>query len=69
MKLTAVLEEDEHGVWVATCPVIPGCVSQGKTRDEALKNIEEAARITLETRAELRMPLPNVETREIEVPT
>jgi antitoxin HicB len=42
MKFPITLEEDEDGFIVAECPVLPGCVSQGKTRDEALANIEEA---------------------------
>jgi predicted RNase H-like HicB family nuclease len=44
MKFPITLEEDEDGFIVAECPVLPGCVSQGKTRDEALTNIEEAIR-------------------------
>jgi predicted RNase H-like HicB family nuclease len=42
MKFVATLERDEDGVWVVECPSIPGCVSQGETRDEALANIREA---------------------------
>jgi predicted RNase H-like HicB family nuclease len=47
------LARDEDGVWIAECPSIPGCVSQGKTRREALKNIREAIGACLELRAEL----------------
>ncbi|HUU09616.1 MAG TPA: type II toxin-antitoxin system HicB family antitoxin [Phycisphaerae bacterium] len=43
MKLRVVIEQDEDGVFVATCPTLPGCVSQGKTRQEALANIRDAA--------------------------
>ena len=42
MKLVVTLERDETGMIVAECPAIPGCVSQGKTEDEALDNIREA---------------------------
>jgi antitoxin HicB len=42
MKFPITLEEDEDGFIVAECPVLRGCVSQGKTRDEAIANIEEA---------------------------
>ncbi len=66
MKFTVTLDRDEDGVWIAECPAIPGCVSQGGTRDEALKNIEEAISICLEVRAEQGLPL-TVETRQIEV--
>jgi predicted RNase H-like HicB family nuclease len=45
---------------------IPGCVSQGKTKDTALKNIQEAIALCLEVRAEQGMPL-TVETRQWEV--
>jgi predicted RNase H-like HicB family nuclease len=46
------LAPDEDGVRIAECPSIPGCVSQGKTRKEALKNIREAIGACLEVRAE-----------------
>ncbi len=66
MKFTATLERDEDGVWIAECPSIPGCVSQGQTRDEALANVKEAIALCLEVRAEQGMPL-TVETQQVEV--
>jgi predicted RNase H-like HicB family nuclease len=42
MKYRVYLEPDEDGVFVATCPALPGCVSQGRTRAEATENIREA---------------------------
>ena len=48
------------------CPSIPGCVSQGKTREEALANIKEAIALCLEMRAKRGMPL-TIETQQIEV--
>jgi antitoxin HicB len=42
MKYRVYLEPDEDGVFVATCPALPGCVSQGRTRSEATANIREA---------------------------
>jgi predicted RNase H-like HicB family nuclease len=42
MKLHAVIEQDEAGYYVAEVPALPGCLSQGKTREEALANIKEA---------------------------
>jgi len=42
MKYRVYLEQDEDGVFVATCPALPGCVSQGQTRSEATENIREA---------------------------
>ena len=42
MKFANTVERDEDGMWVVECPSIPGCVSQGKTKQQALKNITEA---------------------------
>jgi antitoxin HicB len=42
MKYRVVIEPDEEGVFVAECPALPGCISQGKTRAEALANITDA---------------------------
>ena len=66
MKLCITLERDETGVIVAECPAIPGCVSQGKTEEEAIANIREAIVACLETRAEQGLPL-TVRTVEIDV--
>ena len=57
MKLIITLERDETGMIVAECPAIPGCVSQGKTREEAITNIREAIQACLEARAEAGIPL------------
>lgn len=66
MKLWITVDRDEDGVFVIECPAIPGCVSQGNTEEEALRNIRDAIRECLEVRAERGMPL-TVPTREIEV--
>ncbi len=66
MKFSVTIDRDEDGVWVVECPSIPGCVSQGQTREEALKSIEEAIALCLEVRAERGLPL-TVETRQVEV--
>ena len=66
MKMTVTIDRDEDGVWVAECPSIPGCVSQGDTKDEALANVREAIEMCLEVRAEKGMPL-TIETRQVEV--
>ncbi len=57
MKFVVTVDRDEDGVFVAECPAIPGCISQGATETEALKNIEAAIRECLEVRAEKGMPL------------
>jgi predicted RNase H-like HicB family nuclease len=66
MKLIVTLDRDETGMIVAECPAIPGCVSQGKSEEEALANIREAIKACIEARAANGMPL-TVATREIEV--
>jgi predicted RNase H-like HicB family nuclease len=66
MKFTVSIDRDEDGVWVVECPSIPGCVSQGATRDEALANVRDAIRECLQVRAERGMPL-TIETSQVEV--
>lgn len=66
MKFVVILDKDEDGVYVVECPSIPGCLSQGKTEREALRNIKEAIRLCLDVRAERGMPL-TVATREVEI--
>ncbi|MEO1144642.1 MAG: type II toxin-antitoxin system HicB family antitoxin [Cyanobacteria bacterium J06638_22] len=66
MKFNVVLDRDEDGVWVVECPSVPGCVSQGQTKAEALENIREAIALCLEVRAEKGLPL-TVETHQVEV--
>ena len=66
MKFTVTFDRDEDGIWIAECPAIPGCVSQGTTKEEALQNIKEAIRLCLEVRAERGLPL-TIETRQVEV--
>ena len=52
MKFPTVIDRDEDGAWVVECPAIPGCISQGRTRAEAMANIKEAIALCLEVRAE-----------------
>jgi predicted RNase H-like HicB family nuclease len=66
MKLVVTLERDESGMVVAECPAIPGCVSQGRTEEEALANIREAIVGSLTVRAEQGPPL-TARTAEVEV--
>lgn len=67
MKLLITLYQDEDGIYIAECPSIPGCVSQGKTEEEAEKNIRKAIGECLEVRAERAMPL-TISIKEIEIP-
>ncbi|NOT48340.1 MAG: type II toxin-antitoxin system HicB family antitoxin [Acidobacteria bacterium] len=66
MIFNVTLERDEDGIWIVECPSIPGCVSQGGTKDEAIENIKDAIKICLEVRAEKGLPL-TVERRQVEV--
>ena len=66
MKFLITLSRDEDGVFIAECPSIPGCVSQGKTEDEAQRNIQDAIKESLEVRAKLGMPL-TIATKQVEV--
>jgi len=66
MKFVITMFRDEDGIVIAECPAIPGCVSQGKTEDEAEQNIRQAIHACLEVRAEQGMPL-TVSTRQVEV--
>lgn len=66
MQFTITVDRDEDGVWITECPSIPGCVSQGQTKEEAVANIREAIQLCLEVRAERGQPL-TVETQQLEV--
>jgi predicted RNase H-like HicB family nuclease len=66
MRFNVTIDRDEDGVWVVECPAIPGCVSQGNTKEEALENIKEAIALCLEVRGEQRLLL-TTESRQIEV--
>lgn len=66
MRFNVTIDRDEDGIWVIECPAIPGCVSQGQTKEEALKNIQDAIYQCLQVRAECGLPL-TIETRQIEV--
>jgi predicted RNase H-like HicB family nuclease len=66
MKFLITLDRDEDGLWITECPSIPGCLSQGKTKEEAINNIREAIGLCLEVRSERGMPL-TIETLQVEV--
>ena len=66
MKFIVSIYQDEDGAYIAECPSIPGCVSQGNTEAEAEANIADAIRECLAVRREQGMPT-TVTTREVEV--
>lgn len=49
MKYRVLIEQDEDGVFVAEVPSLPGCISQGQTREQAVENIKEAIALYLES--------------------
>ena len=67
-ELPVVLTPDEDGGFVVECPLIPGCISQGDTREEALANIREAIELCLESQEAEGWSLPaHVEVTKIAV--
>jgi predicted RNase H-like HicB family nuclease len=69
MKYRVILEPDpDDGGYVVTCPALPGCVSQGETRDEALANIRDAIEGYLASLKKRNLPLPMEEEIEVRVP-
>src|SRR5205085_5688625 len=63
MVFNVTIDRDEDGVFVVECPAIPGCVSQGQSKEEALENIKDAITLCLQVRSEKGMPL-TIETRQ-----
>ena len=62
------IEQDEDGVFVADCPALPGCVSQGKTRSEAVVNIKEAIKGYMESLRKHSEPIPpSIDEEVVEV--
>jgi len=67
MKFLVTLEQGDDGYMLAECPALPGCVSQGKTRVEALANIREAIHGIIKVRQEHGLPMADAEIVEVEV--
>ena len=65
MKYRVLIEQDEDGVFVAEVPTLPGCISQGETRAEALENIREAIGVYLESLEAHGEPVPPPITEEL----
>jgi len=65
MKFRVIIEQDEDGIFAVHCPNLPGCLSQGKTRDEALHNIKEAIAGYLESLKKHNEPVPPPISEEI----
>src|SRR5438105_7546065 len=64
MRYTVVLEQDPDGGYVVSVPTLPGCVSQGDTRSEALSNIREAIELYVEDCRDAGDPVPTEAGKE-----
>lgn len=58
MKFRIIINQDEDGVFIAECPSLPGCISQGNTRKEALVNINDAIKGYVESLKKHNEPIP-----------
>ncbi len=68
MKYRVIIEQDEDGMFVAECPALPGCISQGMTRAEALENIKDAISGYLASLRKHDEPIPpSIEEEVVEV--
>jgi len=68
MKYRVIIEQDEDGVFVAKVPAMPGCISQGASRTEAMKNIQQAIEAYLESLKAHDEPIPpSIEEEVVEV--
>ena len=58
LDFNVFIEQDEDGIYVVECPTLPGCISQGKTRSEAIENIKDAIEGYLESLKKENEPIP-----------
>ena len=65
MKYRILIEQDEDGFFIAECPSLPGCISQGQTRAEALNNIQDAIKGYIESLKKHDEPVPPAIDEEI----
>lgn len=65
MRYRVLIEQNEDGVYVAKAPALPGCISQGKTRSEAIENIKEAIQSYLESLSAHGEPVPPSISEEV----
>jgi len=68
VKYRVIIERDEDGMFVAECPALPGCISQGETRAEALENIKDAISGYITSLRKHDEPIPpSIEEEVVEV--
>jgi predicted RNase H-like HicB family nuclease len=67
-RFTVVVERDEDGVYIASCPAMQGCHTQGDTHEEAVENLKDAIRLHIEARQQLGEAVPlEVAVEQVEV--
>jgi predicted RNase H-like HicB family nuclease len=70
LRYRVLIEQDEDEVFVVECPALPGCVSQGDTRGEAIANIKDAIAGYLESLRKHNEPIPpSIWEETVEIPT
>jgi len=68
MRYRIIIEKDEDGKFVAECPTLPGCISQGKTRAEAVSNIKDAIEGYVQSLKKHKEPIPpSIEEEVVEI--
>ncbi|MGI0062771.1 MAG: type II toxin-antitoxin system HicB family antitoxin [Nitrosotalea sp.] len=67
MKYRVLIQQDEDGMFIAKCPSLLGCISQGKTREEALVNIKDAVSGYLQSLKKHHESVPHIEEELVEV--
>lgn len=67
IKFAVTLEPDEDGFIIASCPALPGCHSQGRTKEDAIANIKEAIRGYIASMRKHEEPIPTTDVEEVEV--
>ena len=65
MRYTVIIESGRESGYVALCPALPGCISQGRTKREVLRNIREAIEAYVESLLEDGLPVPVERGREM----
>ena len=67
-RYTVIVERDENGMYIAYCPALQGCYTQGETYEEVMKNIKEAIELNIEARKEMGEEIPiEMAIEEVEV--
>ena len=66
MKIVVVLDGNEKEGYTVTCPALPGCISEGDTKEQAIRNIKEAIELYLRTVTKEQLLLAKEKARKVE---